>query len=149
MMVNLGRWRCFLFGALSIIFVLAYLINVGQVCCKNGISQGSDGDNCVICKSQAEARLVLENREPKEIIQTEVQAYISQFLEHDSANASQIKYFDNKAFQEIQAICPFHACDDDPCVPVTLKVAILYHYDIYFTGIQIKIKIKNVLNFIF
>ena len=137
MMVNLGRWRCFLFGALSIIFVLAYLINVGQVCCKNGISQGSDGDNCVICKAQAKARLVLENREPKEIIQTEVQAYISQFLEHDSANASQLKYFDNKAFQEIQAICPFYACDDDPCVPVTLKVAILYHYDIYSKGIQI------------
>ena len=139
MMVNLGRWRYFLFGALSIIFGLAYLINVGQVCCKNGISQGPDGDNCVICKSQAEARLVLENREPKEIIQTEVQAYISQFLEHDSANASQLKYFDNKAFQEIQAICPFHACDDDPCVPVTLKVAILYHYDIYSKGIQIDI----------
>ena len=132
MMVNLGRWRCFLFGALSIIFVLAYLINVGQVCCKNGISQGSDGDNCVICKAQAEARLVLENREPKEIIQTEVQAYISQFLENDSANASQIKYFDDKAFQEIQAICPFHICDDDPCVPVILKVTNSDHYDIYY-----------------
>ena len=95
MMVNLGRWRYFLFGALSIIFGLAYLINVGQVCCKNGISQGPDGDNCVICKSQTEARLVLENRETKEIIQTEVQAYISQFLDNDSGNASQIKYFDN------------------------------------------------------
>ena len=122
MMVNLGRWRCLLFGVLSIIFVLAYLINVGPVCCKNGTTQGTDGDKCLICETQAQATLDFENRRPNEIIQTEVQAYISQFLDNDSGNASQLRYFDNKAFQEIQAICPFHVCDDDPCVPVILRV---------------------------
>ena len=124
MMVNLGRWRCLLFGALSIIFVLAYFINVSPACCKNGTTQGPDGDKCSICETHAQAQLALENRRPNEIIQTEVQAYISQFLDNDSANASQLRYFDNKAFQEIQAICPFHVCDDDPCVPVILRVNI-------------------------
>ena len=122
MMVNLGRWRYLLFGALCIIFVLAYLTNVSQMCCKNGTTQGPDGDKCVICETQAQEQLALENSRPNEIIQTEVQAYISQFLDNDSANASQLKYFDNKAFQEIQAICPFQVCDDDPCVPVILRV---------------------------
>ena len=123
-MVNLGRLRYLLFVALSIIFVLAYLINVSPVCCKNGMTQGPDGDNCVICKSHAQEWLALENRGPNEIIQTEVQAYISQFLENDGANASHLRYFDKNAFQEIQAICPLQICDDDPCVPVILRVII-------------------------
>ena len=122
MMVNLGRWKYLLFGILPIIFVLAYLINVRPVCCRNGTTQGPDGDKCLICETQTQAQLSLENRLPNEIIQTEVQAYISQFLDNDSANASQLRYFDNKAFQEIQAICPFQVCDDDPCVPVILRV---------------------------
>ena len=150
MMFNLGRWRCLLFGALSIIFVLAYLINVGPVCCKNGTAQGPDGETCLVCETQAQAQLALENRRPNEIIQTEVQAYISQFLDNDNANTSQLRYFDNKAFQEIQAICPFHVCDDDPCVPVILRVMIfiiivymkrLFKYHISRT--------QNVMNFIF
>ena len=122
MMVNLGRWRYLLFGALSIIFVLAYLTNIGPACCKNGITQGPDGGKCSICETQAQSQSALENRLPNKIIQTEVHAYISQFLDNDSANASQLRYFDNKAFQEIQAICPLQVCDDDPCVPVILRV---------------------------
>ena len=121
-MVNLGRLRYLLFVALSVIFVVAYLINVSPVCCKNGMTQEPIGDSCVICKSHAQEWLALENRGPNEIIQTEVQAYISQFLEGDGANASHLRYFDKKAFQEIQAICPLQICDDDPCVPVILRV---------------------------
>ena len=121
-MVNLGRLRYLPVVALSVIFVLAYLIKVSPVCCKNGMTQGPDGDNCVICKSHAQEWLALENRGPNEIIQTEIQAYISQFLESDGAN--NLRYFDKKAFQEIQAICPLQICDDDPCVPVILRVII-------------------------
>ena len=153
-MVNLGRWRRLVFGALSIIFVLAYLINDSRVCCKNGTTQGPNGDKCLICETKAQVHLALENRWPNEIIQTEVQAYISQFLDNDSANTSQLRYFDNKAFQEIQAICPFQVCDDDPCVPVILRVKFLSLQYIYLTIEIVKLyivisKTPCVMNFIF
>ena len=149
-MVNLGRWRGLLFVALSIIFVLAYLINVGTVCCKNGTAQGPDGEKCLVCETQAQAQIALENRLPNKIIQTEVHAYISQFLDNDSANASQLRYFDNKAFQEIQAICPFQVCDDNPCVPVILRV-IIFIIMIYMKRLfkYIYHGKQNVMNFVF
>jgi hypothetical protein len=121
-MVNVTRLKCILFGGVIGFVVSMYFINLVAVCC-NTSEEASHGSYCVVCiTSEPKHKTVIHSDPP--ILHAE---------KNRPSQNGYLKFFDEKTFQRTKDICPSSICEDGPCVPIHLKVVMIWNRILVYT----------------